>query len=95
MSRRTLKRALDILAMFCGAIGLVGCGDSKPPVAFIPTPVSCVPESLGAPPAYPDTDEALRAAPTADRRYQLILAGRELRIARAGEVEPVVAGCRQ
>jgi hypothetical protein len=56
--------------------------------------VSCVPANLPAPAVYPDTNAALTAA-TIDRRYQLLIAGRELRTARLGELEPVVKGCRQ
>ena len=57
--------------------------------------VSCVPENLGAPPLYPDTNAALSKAADAAVRYALIQAGRLLRIARLGEVEPVVASCRE
>ena len=60
----------------------------------VPVAVSCVPESLPGPPAYPDTPEAIRAAPDAAARTALIFAGRELRIQRSAEVEPVIAGCR-
>lgn len=97
MTRRqayALKRVLDLLAIICGTGLLAGCGGDRPPV-FLPTPVACVPDVLAGPPAYPDTDDALRAAPSPERRWQLILAGRDLRIARAGEVEPVIATCRQ
>lgn len=97
MSRRAacaLKRTLDFLAVLCMVL-LAACGGGRAPVAFIPTPVACVPDTLKGAPAYPDSDDALRAAPSPERRYQLILAGRELRIARLGEVEPVIATCRQ
>lgn len=61
----------------------------------VPVSVSCVPKSLGATPRYPDTDEALRKAGSAERRYQLLIAGRELRISRASETEPVIEVCRK
>jgi hypothetical protein len=53
-----------------------------------------VPKSLGPPPRYPDSDVALRAAPGAADRYQLMAAGRILRDRRLDELERVVAGCR-
>jgi len=59
----------------------------------VPVASPCVPAGLGATPEYPDTDEALRQAPDAATRYQLLAAGRPLRAARLGELEPVVAGC--
>ena len=59
-----------------------------------PTPKSCVPRTLQAPPRYPDTDQALRAAAGAADRYQLMAAGRILRQQRLQDLEKVVAGCR-
>lgn len=60
----------------------------------VPVPVAqpCVPETLASPPTYPDTDAALAAA-SGPVRLQLLWAGRVLRMARLGEVEPVVAAC--
>ena len=81
-------------------LALTACA-STPPEPIVrtveisaPVAVSCVPDSLGGPPDYPDTDEALRAAPGPAERYQLLIAGREARKARAGETEPVIALCR-
>jgi hypothetical protein len=67
-----------------------------PPARPAPAPVAraCVPRSLAPPPRYPDTDAALRAAPGAADRYQLMAAGRILRGRRLDELERVVAGCR-
>jgi len=61
---------------------------------FVPRPVKCVPEELGPPPAYPDSDAALRDAGGAADRYQLLAAGRILRERRLAELEKVVEGCR-
>ncbi len=79
---------------------LAGCAstpDSEPRVVTVevavPVASPCVPASLGPAPEYPDTDEALRAAPDAASRYQLLGAGRLLRGARLNELEPVVARC--
>lgn len=60
----------------------------------VPTPVPCINENLGPAPAYPDTDAALKAAPSPAQRYGLIAAGRELRIYRLDELEAVVGACR-
>lgn len=81
------------------AAGLAGCATKAEPVirtveAKVPVPVSCVPDSLPPPPTYPDSDKALKAAPSGAERYQLIQAGRILRIQRQAETEPVIAGCR-
>lgn len=63
-------------------------------VAPPPPPKSCVPRTLGGPPRYPDTDGALRAAPGAADRYQLMAAGRILRQQRLDDLERAVAACR-
>jgi hypothetical protein len=55
---------------------------------------SCVPRSLSAKPRYPDTDAALRGAPGAADRYQLMAAGRLLRQKRLDQLEQVVDACR-
>jgi hypothetical protein len=62
------------------------------PVA--PKPVKCVPDDLGPPPAYPDSDTALRDAGGAADRYQLLAAGRILRTQRLMRLEEVVKRCR-
>lgn len=62
---------------------------------FIEKPVACVPTNLQKSPDYPDTDQALSAAPNAVARYALVWAGRLLRTARLNEVEPVVTKCRE
>ena len=65
-----------------------------PPPVAAPAPKSCVPKTLPPPPRYPDTDAALRNAPGAADRYQLMAAGRILREQRLDQLESVVAGCR-
>jgi hypothetical protein len=62
---------------------------------YVPRPVKCVPEDLGPPPAYPDSDEALRRAGGAADRYQLLAAGRILREERLRRLEEVVSRCRK
>lgn len=68
----------------------------EPPKAVeAPTPPrSCVPRTLGATPRYPDSDAALRDAPGAADRYQLMAAGRLMRQRRLEELERIIAGCR-
>jgi hypothetical protein len=61
---------------------------------YVPKPVKCVPEDVGPPPAYPDTDAALRDAGGAADRYQLLAAGRILREQRLARLEEVVRRCR-
>ncbi|MGA0607288.1 hypothetical protein ACO2Q0_14955 [Phenylobacterium sp. VNQ135] len=70
---------------------------APPPVVRPAPPVaarSCVPKGLAPPPRYPDTDAALRKAPGAADRYQLMAAGRLLRQKRLDELERAIAGCR-
>ncbi|QUD88064.1 hypothetical protein [Phenylobacterium montanum] len=78
---------------------LAGCAstpDVAPPSVMhtveVPTPVRCRPD-LGPEPDYPDTDEALRAAPDLFSRVRLLLAGRMLRIARDQQKTAALAAC--
>jgi len=68
----------------------------RPPPPPPPAPVkrACVPKTFPRPPAYPDTDAALRDAGGAADRYQLMAAGRVLRALRLAELERIVDGCR-
>lgn len=70
-----------------------------PGVIVLPAPPAppakiCVPRALPGPPRYPDTDAALRAAPGAADRYQLLAVGRLLRQQRLDDLERVILGCR-
>jgi hypothetical protein len=84
-------------------LALAGCGAAGqyrpepivvPKTVLVPVKGDCVPTGLGEPPAYIDSDEALRGAKDAAERYQLTAAGRKQRQARLDELEPVVKGCR-
>lgn len=79
-------------------LALAACAHVEPRIVtrdvLVPVATSCVPEGLGPEPSYPDTADALKAARDAAERYLLMAQGRELRIARAAEVEPVIAACR-
>jgi hypothetical protein len=78
---------------------------TPPPVTIAPepgpaapvrkVPASCVPRSLPGPPAYPDTDTRLRSAGEAAERYQLLAAGRLVRMRRLAELERVIEACRR
>jgi hypothetical protein len=59
-----------------------------------PVATSCVPPETPEPPAYSDTDAALKAAADAAARYLLLIGGREERDARLATIEPVVQACR-
>ena len=60
-----------------------------------PSPkVSCVPKTLPHPPKYPDSDAALKDAGGAADRYQLMAAGRLLRMRRLAELEKTIDACR-
>lgn len=64
------------------------------PGRVVPVAGSCVPESLGAAPAYADPDSALLAAPDAAERFRLLVIGREQRMGRLAALEGVVRACR-
>lgn len=60
----------------------------------VPVSLPCVPSNYVAErPDYVDSDKALKAAPDAAERYQLLWGGRSQRIAREKENEIVIAGC--
>jgi hypothetical protein len=62
----------------------------------VPVPVKCPAlNELGAEPAYPDTDEALAAAPSLYERVRLLLVGRLMRTKRLGEYETVKNVCQK
>lgn len=92
-------RRLGILLSILLAGILAGCTSQSDAVRTVtvkvPVTAPCVPDSLPDAPAYPDTDGRLRAAPDAADRYRLLILGREVRIARLGVLEGVVAACRE
>lgn len=79
---------------------LTACGHQPEPIVrtvtvIKPVAVACVPATLDPAGSYPDTDEALRSAVDAAERYALVAAGRMLRDARLGELEPIIQACRE
>ncbi len=85
----------------CAGLALLtvlgACASPREPVARTvevrtPVAVACDPQVGGAP-DYPDSDQALKAAPDLFERVKLLLAGRELRRAREAELEAGIRGC--
>ena len=66
----------------------------KTEIVEVPTPIACVPASLGPPPVYIDDKAAVDAAEDAAARYLLFAAGRDQRTLRLDQLEPVIAACR-
>lgn len=89
------------LVFVVGVLILTGCAGTPPPEPVIITkevqvavPVQCKAlEQLGPEPAYPDTDEAIKAAPSLFERTKLILKGRIMRIQRLAEYQVVKVTC--
>jgi hypothetical protein len=89
-----MRRYLIILLYFLWP--LAGC--ATPPVTTtveVPVASSCIPKDLGPPPVYPDTNEAIHKAQNLYDRTRLLLAGRDLRNVRLGELEPVIQACSE
>lgn len=59
---------------------------------LVPVSTPCVPDPLPELP-YPDTDEALAAAPNIWEAAKLVMAGRLMRIQREVEYRIALAGC--
>lgn len=100
--RRIWRSGFTGAALLATAL-LSGCGTTStvPPEPriviqekLVPVTVPCVPSNVGAKPDYPDTAKALQMA-SPERRYQLLIAGREMRDSRLGIIEPVIEGCRK
>lgn len=90
------------LAALWGAVLVTGCATRPKPTpspiltpieVVVPVATGCVPPNITPAPVYPDTDDALKSAIDAAERYLLLYAGRKLRDARLGELEPIVSGC--
>jgi len=59
---------------------------------LVPTLVRCNPQIPDR--TYPDTDEARKMVPDIYQGTTLLLAGREIRTARIGELEAALAACK-
>lgn len=96
-----MKTALcaTLVAVAAPLLAAASCATTAEPIVRtvevrVPVPVKCVPAGLAGEPAYPDTDAAIRAQPGPAERYQLLAAGRLLRIQRSAETEPIIRACR-
>lgn len=92
-----LSVSVSALCLFAAA-----CGSTPAPEPIIrtvevfkPTPVSCIGRDFAAAPVYPDTRESLKAAPSAEDRYQLMSAGWFPRDARLAFLEATVENCKR
>lgn len=66
----------------------------RPPPPAVVVKGSCVPKTFPHAPKYPDSDSALLEAGGAADRYQLMAAGRLLRMRRLAELEKAIDACR-
>lgn len=80
---------------------LAACTTTKPPApepiirtvqVMVPVPIRCAPD-LGPAPDYPDTAEAILAAPDVAERARLYGAGRPLRVQTERELRAALAEC--
>jgi len=87
------------LAAFGLAVLLSSCATTapepvvKPVTVEIPVPVPCVRDPLVPAPAYPDTPEALKAAPELSDFMKLLDAGARLRDQRITYLEGIAVKC--
>lgn len=94
---RSFWRAIAIAATVSMAGPLAGCATPPEPkietrIVEVPVAVKCA-VTIPVEPAYPDTKEALAAAPGIFAKVQLLLAGREVREAYKNEVKAALIGC--
>jgi hypothetical protein len=61
----------------------------------VPTPTYCLKSDFPDPPKVPDTDKALKAAPSGAERFQMMGAGRLLRDQWIAEIRPYLSACRK
>jgi hypothetical protein len=88
------------LLVVLGSVCLAACAAGPRPAPNVVTQVEtlAVPEPCSASvaaPDFPDTAEAIRAAPNIHERAKLYAAGRQLRIAYEAELAAAIAGCRK
>lgn len=93
---------IRLTLLLCATALLAGCSATAQPEPIVetvevavPVPVSCVPETIGDPERYEDTDAALLAAPDSAERYRLMIIGRSQRADRLGILEAVVRQCSE
>jgi len=88
---------VKLFALILAGLVLTGCASASAPpptIVKVPVPVPCVSDQLPGPEDYPDTAEALRAAPDLAEFTRLLAAGWPLRNARLTALEAAVQACR-
>lgn len=89
------------ISLGVAALILAGCAGKavEPEIRTVqvkvPTPVYCLPAAFPDPPEAPDSEKALKAAPSGAERYQMIAAGRLLDRQWIKEIRPYLHGCRK
>lgn len=88
-----LRRSLIFLAL---VLSVYGCASAPalPTVVEVPVSVACVPQDFSPSPQYPDTKQALEAAPDLFERVKLLLIGKLMRDQRLTEFEAALSACR-
>lgn len=97
-----MKRFAIVAAVGLLALSACATGPRTPPEPIVRTVEVKVPvvapcpalATLGAAPAYPDTEAALTAAPNLFERVKLLLAGRVLRVQRELALTAAVGACQ-
>ena len=94
-----LALILALSALVAVLVAMGGCATTQTPEPIVRTVEVRVPVAVpcaadpGPAPAYPDTPSALRGAVDLFERTKLLLAGRELRIAREAKLTAALRGC--
>lgn len=87
------------LAILAAVLALTACAKAPEPrivtkEVMVPIAKSCIPAGFRDPPATPDTDAAIKAAPGPGELLQLLAAGRVLYRQWIAEATPVIRSCR-
>ncbi|MBJ7410109.1 MAG: hypothetical protein JHD15_07045 [Phenylobacterium sp.] len=98
MKRQPFASRLAV-AVTIGCLSLAACQTPAEPrivtkEVLVPVSKSCVPSTFRDPPATPDTDAAIKAAPGPGELLQLLAAGRILYRQWIAEARAVLAACR-
>lgn len=93
-----MKRTLCMILALAPLAACMNAKTSEPITIYktvnVPVAADCVPEALGPAPDYGDTEQSLRAAENAAGRYRLLAEGREQRMGRLAQLEPIIDACR-
>lgn len=92
------RRVIGVVTGIAAAFALTACATTSEPRIVtkevkVPVAVNCT-SNIPPPAQHPDSDAALRGAPSLAERVKLLLAGRATRSAEIVELRASVAGCR-